>query len=131
MKRKYMSGAQKKKLATQKKERQSNELTKTRKINELFSGISLTAADQSSAIEAKLTTIDEPQGNVDENSTCESEFNRNIANVSTSTSLDEVETNSSPKEFSADAGLWNIQADKLSLQNYWMNKGSSIEFVKY
>lgn len=120
MKRKYMSGAQKRRLATEKKEIQSNESTKTRKINELFRAVSLTS-DSSSAIEAELTTIGESQDNVDENSTCESEFNRDIANISTSTSLDEVEADSSLEEFSTDVGLWNIGADRLSLQNYWIN----------
>jgi hypothetical protein len=117
MSRSYLSGAQKRKLAADKKIKDSNAIGKTRKINELFSAVSLTS-DSCSTSEAKT---DEPQSGVQENISCESICETDIANVSAPTSVQEVEQ--IPVELSSDVGLWNLEEDKLILQNFWIGKG--------
>lgn len=124
MSRSYLSGAKKRKLAADKKIRDDNELGKTRKINELFSAVSL-ASDSCSTPKAKT---DEPQSDAQENTSCESVRETNILNVSPSTSVQGVEQ--FPVEFSSDVGLWNIEGDKLTLQNFWIGKGRNMKLVK-
>lgn len=112
MNRKYMSGAEKRKLATKKQEKENEVIKKVPKINELFSVIGSTSTSQSSATESVNDEIELPH-------------DENVMECIESMEI-EAETIDIGRtfEFPADAALWNIEDNITSLQNYWIRKGN-------
>lgn len=129
MQRTYLSGAQKRKLAAEKEAKERDALTKTAKISQFFNVIpSASATTSASSSNAESIEADKA-----ESSDCEIDLashegetielvniDANIANVSASSSHVHEEES---MHFSTDVGLWNVETDISSLQNYWIDKG--------
>lgn len=130
MKRKQLSGAEKRKLGADKKARENAALANVPKINQLFSAI----PSASSAIvnQTEIIVDETPRNDCeidlhtthnsdDETDTCE--FDADIVNISASISHGGAECVNESIEFPTDAALWDITTNILLLQNYWINKG--------
>lgn len=131
MQRTYLSGAQKRKLAAEKEAKKRDALTKTAKINQFFNVIpsTTTSATSSNTENIEVDKAESSDCEVDlashdhEDETIELvNIDANIANVSASSSHED-EFRSESMHFSTDVGLWNVDTDISSLQNYWIDKG--------
>lgn len=124
MKRTFASGAQKRKQADERKAREAITLSKIPKINELFQKIPTTssAASTSNVIIDSECEISLPATNVESENT-ESQsvgVNSDTADVSAG----EEDECSELTQFPTDAALWNIDTDIISLQKFWIEKGT-------
>lgn len=138
MQRNYLSGARKRKLAKDKKSKESAALLKVPKIDGLFS-LSATPStshgtSNDNVIDEEPTTgseielhsshtdaqigIAETDGNVDFDNVSEPE---DVSAASTSTTFESESTVF--EQFPTDVGLWNIETKIISLQKYWLEKG--------
>lgn len=140
MKRTYMSGAQKRKLAAEKKDKDDKLKKKMPKINTLFGASTSTSTIDSIDSTSSSSAITNEEENINEKIETESEtnllaMNENVdetseymENVSDSSAAHEniietLETENELIEFPTDAGLWDITNDVISLQNYWIKNG--------
>lgn len=152
MSRRYLSGAQKRKLAAEKKEKLEEELKKVPKISDIFSpkptanvaGPSRIATEdninttnvleENVSSEAAASTSEQ---NIDEDNIQNEDefgesddtidfdddnFNELFHNVSASSREQDV----SLDLFPTDVALWDITADISALQRYWAKLGTSI-----
>lgn len=131
--RKYLSGAQKRKLSEEKKEKREEQLKKIPKINTLFSvpGPSTSRSESESEEQEICESLDKSIGeisgetaslnlSIDDDGNSEDQF----SNVSATSFACEIEQFSqTPFRFSTDVALWNIDADLLALQRYWARLG--------
>lgn len=110
MSRKYLSGAEKRKLAAEKKAKEDAAISKVPRINALFAAVSSASTSDSSTTE-RVEEIDSPatqEQNVIESMEVEHET---------------MEIAIGPMEFSIDTALWDVSKNITSLQNYWISKG--------
>lgn len=115
------------KLAPEKKAKESAAIAKLPKNNQLFSAV----PSKSSGIATTRDISDDetrqsdyqihsslPYDNQGQDETVESDFDADIIDIS----LQEVESSCESIQSPNDAGLWNIQTDIKSLQIYWIDK---------
>lgn len=122
MSRNYLSGAQKRKLALEKKLKESDTLSKVPKISTLFSA----AAGQSTS-NSSDTVTDEIPASDNELQSAESPADSSFENIILTTDMPstsgEISEPNPSERISTDPALWNIETDKVSLQKYWLEKG--------
>lgn len=116
MNRKYLSGAEKRKLAADKKSKENELMEKVPKIDDLFSVGESTSTSRSNVTESVNENI-----NDEIHSPAIHE-----ENVIDSMEIDNetIEVSSGTTEFSNDAALWDISKNITSQQDYWISKGT-------
>lgn len=139
MKRHYLSGAEKRKLAAEKKAKESAAIAKHPKIDQLLSAVSSKSSDN---VNPRHVSDDETQqsdcethsslshGNRDQNETLEMFSDAEIDDASYHEQTSPMQASSSSSKSTQipnDAGLWNIETDMISLQMYWIDKGKAYE----
>lgn len=114
MSRKYLSGAEKRKIQANKKLKEDEIVKKIPKISELFGAVQSTSTSTS---ESKSNAIGEE--NIDEvdSSTHEGNDENESMNIET----EAMEILSGTIDFPAS---WDISKNITALQNYWINKGN-------
>lgn len=141
MNRKCLSGAQKRRLAEEKKDKEEKNLSKFPKIRDLFSVLpSTSSASTSSSLENTENITSEIEENA-ESVVCTPEFHEIESETDTENITSEIdgnieavvcapaiqgiesETGGYDSVPSADPCLWNVQSDKSMLQNYWIARG--------
>lgn len=156
MNRKYSSGAQKRKLAEEKKEKEKQNLAKFPKIRDLFSAVPSTSSASTSS--ASTSSSLENTGNIpteiEENAetvVCTPEIQEIESETDTENIISEIVVNTEAADcdesetggydtvptshssaavinFSTDPGLWNVKSDISMLQRYWIDKGKYAGF---
>lgn len=139
MKRTWPSGFQKRKIAAEKKAKQSAALQGVPKINTLFGAISSTSSSTSNpensdfAVDERgeCSTASKQKDDCEATAICvdvddgeREETNESESDVDVPTDVDAEEFCDEVTEFHTDAALWDIPNDTLSLQKYWIVKGS-------
>lgn len=144
MKRNYLSGAQKRKAAKDRKKRDESILKKIPRIENIIGSAGASTANAPSSSSTSTSTsserdqeqhnaiIDTESGETEENrslSDSQSEY-QNIGDQNQY----EVDASGSDSAFSdsllpfpADAALWNMESDSLRLQSFWAKDGSCLD----
>lgn len=149
MEKKCLSGAQKRKLAEEKKQKNDALLKKIPKLTQLFSATVQISSNNTENNESETDTnensdiniendneqVDEIQRVRNEENQCdENEEDRDSSlssNVSASSSINNSsDLSETVAPFSSDAGLWDVHHDISVLQRYWIKQGKyDIRFV--
>lgn len=109
-----MSGAQKRKLAAEKKVKEIATTSKMQKIYQLFSSVPSTSSASSSA-NTSVEKVDDEMHAFD----CEIDSPRTHEE---SEAESEIISDSGSTEFQTDPALWDIPTN-ITLQDYWINQG--------
>lgn len=132
MNRKQKSGAEKRKIAAEKKAKEEATKSKIPKINTLFNPLPSTSSASEQIDE--LTNASDCEIASTATSDCEIDLPGTQEADEIDIDLEDgSELVSESLEFSSDAGLWEMSANEItSLQKYWIGKGESpMPFGKY
>lgn len=131
--RNYISGAQKRKLASEKKQKNEEELKKIPKITAMFSAEPSTSTAITESQNEMTTEEIETQKSCDDLGESIGEIGGDISsmNLSVDDDLDERLSNVSVASFDhttyrypTDVALWDISTDSANLQRYWSKLGT-------
>lgn len=129
MHRKYLSGAQKRKVQAGKKAKETAALVKVPKINEIFSVVASPLISDSHSENVNESAC------IESESDCELDLHTSLETQNASAKTDSVsstsiaqfsaedESSDQSVQFTSDAALWNIPTDIKSLQDYWLQNG--------
>lgn len=132
MHRKFLSGAQKRKQVEEKKARETANLTKIPKINQVFSAVPSTSCSTSTSIsndaddevvrevDSAINVAASDVEHVGSDQFIDLDANADIVNVSAEEEF---------TQFPEDVALWNVEADITLLQKYWIEKGITSNYT--